>query len=557
MSALAWVLRLGRSGRGRLGLAIVLGALASGAAVGLAATSAWLISRASQHPPVLHLMVAIVAVRTFGLARGLLRYGERLTGHDASFRTLGDLRVATVERLERVLPLRTTSGHERLSTSDLLARFVGDVDGLQDLWVRVALPYAAAAIVGAGTVALVGVLAPAAGVALACSLIAAAVLAPIISARVAKGADTRLAPLRAQYQAGVLDLLAGATELAVYGALPDRLAELDRHDAALTTAQARSALAAGYGAAVATLAAGTAMWAGLWFGAAAVGDRELAAVSLAVVVLAPLAIHEVFAGLAPASQQLPALAGAATRVREVFQQPASVHEPDSPLAPPRGPLGVHVHNLRARWSDDSPDLLGGLELLVPAGGQVLITGPSGVGKSTLAAVLLRLLDPTSGTIELLSADGATRLDRLTGDDVRQLVGWCAQDAYLFDSTIEANLRLARTDATPAELADALRRARLDEWVDSLPDGLATMVGEHGNQLSGGQRQRLALARVLLADRPIMIFDEPTEHLDDTTAAALAADISLSTTGTTVLVITHRPELFASIADVVTLRPTVV
>jgi thiol reductant ABC exporter CydC subunit len=527
-------------------VAIALGALASGAAIGLAATSAWLISRASQQPPVLHLMVAIVAVRMFGLARGVLRYGERLTGHDASFRILGDLRVATVERLELVLPIRSRTGEQQFTSSALLSRFVDDTDGLQDVWVRVLLPYASAALVGAGAVALVGVLVPAASVVLAVSLVVAAVVAPLVSIRAARGAAARLAPLRAHHQAGVLDLLDGATELAVYGALPTRLAELDRSDRAMTLTEARSAAAAGAGAAVATLATGAAMWFGLWFGADAVSSRSLAAVSLAVVVLVPLAVHEVFAALAPAAHQLPALAGAAGRLRELFDRPPSVVEPAAPATAPSGPFGVRGRGLHARWIEGGAEVLRGADFDIAPGTTALVVGPSGAGKSTLAALLLRLVDPTAGHVELVGADTTVPIDRMSGDDVRRIVGWCAQDAYVFDSTIEANLRLARPDATADQLETALRRARLDEWVATLPHGLDTMVGEHGDRLSGGQRQRLALARTLLADRPVVVFDEPTEHLDEITAAQLALDIVDATTGATVIIVTHRPELFPAV-----------
>lgn len=548
MNALRWVLGLGRSGRGRLAIAIVLGALASGAAVGLAATSAWLISRASQHPPVLHLMVAIVAVRMFGLMRGVLRYGERLTGHDASFRILADLRVATVERLEQVLPIRSGANRDRFTTSALLSRFVDDTDGLQDVWVRVLLPYASSALVGAATVALVTVLAPAAGVVLAVSLVIAAVVAPLVSIRVAGGAAARLAPLRAHHQERVLDLLDGATELTVYGALPARLDELERSDRAMTRAETRSAVAAGAGAAVATFAAGSAMWAGLWFGAGAVDSRSLAAVSLAVVVLVPLAVHEVFSALAPAAHQLPALTGAARRLRDVFDQPPAVVEPVAPLPAPAGPYGLRARGLRARWSGEGPDVLGGLDVDIAPGTTTLVVGQSGSGKSTLAAVLLRLLDPSGGSIDLVGSTETVPIARMAGDDVRGIIGWCAQDAYVFDSTIEANLRLANPAATATEMSDALRRARLDEWIDGLPHGLDTMVGEHGARLSGGQRQRLALARTLLAERPIVIFDEPTEHLDDEVATALAEDMVRATDGATVIIVTHRPELFPNVAQ---------
>lgn len=544
MSALRWVLGLGRSGRGRLALAVGLGAAASSAAIGLSATAAWLISRASEHPPVLHLMVAIVAVRAFGVGRGLLRYGERLTGHDASFRILGDLRVTTVERLEQVLPIRDGAGSAPLATGDLLERFVGDVDGLQDLWVRVVLPYASSALVGVATVGLVAALVPQAALSLAFTLFVAAVIAPALSSRAARGAGAELAPLRAEYQSSALELLDGATELAIYGALPDRLAALAAVDQEMTTTESRSAGSAGLGAAVAALSAGVATWAGLWFGAGAVEHGSLAPVGLAVVALVPLAAHEVFAGLAAAGHRLPALAASAARVRDMFTRPAAVVDPASPERVPPGPLGVRILGLEVGWSAQSPPVLRGIDLDVAPGERLVMTGPSGVGKTTLAAALLRLVDPTDGSIEFVSPrHRAVALDALSGDDVRAVVGWCAQDAYLFDSSIEQNLRIARPAASSDELHDALRRARLGDWIDTLPRGLDTMVGEHGSQLSGGQRQRLALARVLLADRRIIVFDEPTEHLDDRTAAALASDILDETRGRTVIVMTHRPELF--------------
>lgn len=549
--ALGWAWGFGRAGRKRLALAALLGALASGAAVGLAATSAWLISRASEHPPVLYLMVAIVAVRTFGIARGLLRYGERLAGHDATFRILGDLRAATVERLERVLPLRRRADRT-WSSGDLLARFVADVDGLQDLWVRIALPYAAAALVGAATVVLVLLLVPAAGAALAASLLVAALVAPWASARIAAGSTAELPGLRARYESEVIDLLDGAGELAVYGALDEWQHRLDRTDAAITRRAARSARAAGAAAAIAVLAAGAATWAGLWFGAGAVRGGSMAAVGLAVVTITPLAIHEVVSGLAPAAHALPHVRASAERVREVFEQPDAVREPPTPRPLPAGPHGIRMRAVRAGWDGTTP-VLDGADLDLPAGTTTMIVGPSGSGKSTIAALLLRMLDPDAGSIDLVGGDATVGFDALAADDVRSVIGLCAQDAYVFDSTIEANLRLARTDASSADIDRALAAAGLADTVASLPAGLQTMVGEHGGALSGGQRQRLALARVLLADRPVVVFDEPTEHLDEPAAVRLASDLLASTAGRTVVVMTHRPELFPTIERIVRLE----
>ncbi|MFD9819621.1 ATP-binding cassette domain-containing protein, partial [Streptomyces violascens] len=168
--------------------------------------------------------------------------------------------------------------------------------------------------------------------------------------------------------------------------------------------------------------------------------------------------------------------------------------------------------------------------------------------STLAQVLLRFLDAKEGAYEIAGSDAT----RHSGDDVRRLVGLCAQDAHLFDSSVRENLRLARTDATDDDLRAALERARLLDWVDGLPDGLDTLVGEHGARLSGGQRQRLALARALLADFPVLVLDEPAEHLDLATADALTADLLDATEGRTTVLITHRLRGLEAVDEVVVL-----
>ena len=245
---------------------------------------------------------------------------------------------------------------------------------------------------------------------------------------------------------------------------------------------------------------------------------------------------------------MPRLRSAAARVAGVLAQPAPVTEPASPAPVPQPPYDLRIRGLTARWEADGPDVLSGLDLDVPAGQRVAVTGPSGCGKTTLAMVLLRFLDPAAGRVTL----GGTDIMALESATVRRVVGLCAQDAHIFDSTLEANLRLARPDASPGELRDALARARLLDWVDTLPAGLATPVGEHGAQLSGGQRQRLALARVLLADFPVVILDEPAEHLDDDTARELTHDLLAATEGRTRLLITHRPVDAAEVDQIVRL-----
>ena len=541
MSDVRRILTIGRSGRRRLAAAITLGVLASASAVGLAATSAWLIARASEQPPVLHLMVAIVAVRTFGLARGVLRYGERLAGHDASFRLLGDLRASVLTRLERLLP----GARGTVPSGDLLTRFVGDVDGLADLWVRVVLPGLTALVVALGTVAGLAAILPAAGVVVGLAMLLAGVASPWVASRRARRSARDGAPLRGEYRAELLETLDGAAELAVVGALESRLARLAHLDERMREADRATAHAAGAGAIVGVLAGGLAVVAALAVAAPEVRGGRLDPVLLAVVVLTPLALHEVVAAFAAVGAELPVVAGRAARVVAVLDDPDPVVDPAAPAPAPVGPLGLRVRGLVLGW-EGGPAVVDGLDLDIPAGAVVALLGPSGSGKSTVAMALLRFVEPRAGSIELVGTDDGVvaELGTMSGDDVRARIGWCAQDAHVFDSTVRANLLLAAPDAADGALVEALARVRLDRWLAELPDGLDTMVGEHGRTLSGGERQRLSLARVLLAAPPIVVLDEPTEHVDDETAAALLDDLLDASRGRTTLLLSHRRDLLA-------------
>ncbi len=543
MNDLLRIIALGRSGRARTAAAVAFGAGATGAAVALAGVSAFLIARAAEQPPVLYLLIAIVGVRAFGISRGLLRYCERLAAHDAAFRVLGDLRVAVVRRLARLLP----GGTRRVSSGDLSSRFVSEVDGLVDLWVRALVPAAVTGVVATGAVVASALVLPSAGLALALSLVVSGGLAPLAAARWSAGAQRTVAPDRSAYRTRLLEVLDGAPALAVDGRLDAALDELDLLDDRLRRSGARTAVASGFGGALAIVGSGVAVLGALVVGARAVADGTLGGPGLAVVVLLPLAVHEAVGSLATVAAVLPGLRASARRVCEVLDTPDLVADPASPVAAPDGRLGVELRGVCAGWPG-GPDVLRDLDLIVPAGSTSVIVGPSGSGKSTLAAVLVRFLAPRSGDVHFVSPTGRVAAGDLAGDDVRRLVGWCAQDAHVFDSSVRANLLLADPTATADDLWHALDRARLAGFVRALPAGLDTLVGEHGRALSGGERQRLAIARVLLADAPIVVVDEPTEHLDDGTARALLDDLLDATTGRTTILITHRRDLVAEVAD---------
>ncbi|MGW1745352.1 thiol reductant ABC exporter subunit CydD [Streptomyces sp. NPDC002092] len=530
--------------RGRLALALLLGSLALGSAVGLMATSGWLISRAAQQPPVLYLMVAVTATRAFGIGRAVFRYAERLVSHDAVLRMLADTRVAVYRRLERLAP----AGLRRTRRGDLLSRLVADVDALQDYWLRWLLPAGSAAIVSAASVGFTTWLLPQAGLALAVGLVAAGVGVPLVTGAVARRAERRLAPARGVLATRVTDLLTGTAELAVAGALPARTAEARRADGTLTRIASRAATATALGDGLTALLSGLTVAATALVGAQAVVDGRLGGVAMAVVVLTPLAAFEAVLGLPLAVQYRQRVRRSAERVYEVLDAPEPVREPEQPRQAPTSPFPVVLKGLTARYEGQDRDALGGLDLTLHQGRRIAVVGPSGSGKTTLAQVLLRFLDPDAGSYTLAGVDAQA----LDGDDVRRLVGLCAQDAHLFDSSVRENLLLAKKGAGEGDLHDALARARLLDWADSLPDGLDTLVGEHGARLSGGQRQRLALARALLADFPVLVLDEPAEHLDLPTADALTADLLAATEGRTTLLITHRLAGLEAVDEVVVL-----
>ncbi|MER5735060.1 thiol reductant ABC exporter subunit CydD [Streptomyces sp. NPDC002262] len=530
--------------KGRMALALLLGSLALGSAVGLMAVSGWLISRASEQPPVLHLMVAVTATRAFGIGRAVFRYAERLVSHDAVLRTLAELRVSVYARLERIAP----AGLRRARRGDLLARLVHDVDALQDYWLRWLLPAGAALLVGLGSVGFTAWLLPEAGAVLAVGLLVAGVLVPPLGAALARRAERRLAPARGALATAVADSLRGCAELTVAGALRGRLDRARAVDRTLTGIASRQSAAAALGAGLSAVVCGLTVVAAAWVGVQAVRDGRLDGVALAVVVLTPLAAFEAVTGLPSAVQYRQRVKHSAERVFEVLDAPVPVHEPAVPAAPPAGPFPLELAGIGARYAGQERPALDGFGLTLDAGRRVAVVGASGSGKTTLAQVLLRFLDAEAGTYRI----GGVPASELDGDDVRRFVGLCAQDAHLFDSSLRENLRLARTDAGDEQLREALRRARLLDWVDGLPDGLDTLVGEHGSKLSGGQRQRLALARALLADFPVLVLDEPAEHLDLATADALTDDLLRATEGRTTVLITHRLRGLDAVDEVVVL-----
>lgn len=515
--------------RGRLAAAALFGVIAAASTVALLGTSGWLISYAAELPPVLSLSVAAVMVRSFALSRSVFRYLERLVGHDAAFRGLTELRVRIYDRLEQLSPV----GLMRFGRGDLLARLVADVDAALDLPLRVVLPWVQAAIVSVATVAFLAWLVPGAGLALGVVLILGLVVVPWIVARISARSERRLAPTRGALSASVVTSLDGAADLVAFGAVDAALADIERRDRELTAVARRESAGLGLGVGLSTALQGAAVVACLVAAIPAVTEGRIGPAWLAVAALLPLAAYDIVAMLPSSALAYQRVRGSAARLNEVLDAPEPVRDPMHAQPMPHPPLPLRCRGLVAGWTDEP--VLRGIDLDVAAGERVAIVGPSGAGKSTLAMVLLRFLGYASGSVQL---DGA-ELSALEGDEVRDEVGLLTQDAHIFDTTVRENLHLGDPRASDDQLRAVLARVGLAAWLTHLPRGLDADLGPHGAAMSGGERQRLALSRLLLAERRLLVLDEPTEHLDPRAADDLTDDLLSVTAGCSTLLITHR------------------
>ncbi|WP_194947878.1 thiol reductant ABC exporter subunit CydC [Actinomyces trachealis] len=528
--------------RRRFAMSVTLGVFGLACAVGLSAVAAWLIARASQIPEVVALGVAPVAVRFFGVSKPIARYCERLVSHDTALRGMTSLRT----HLYEILSFSRTDTVAGLRRGDVLARVGSDVDAVGDLLVRSYLPMWVAACLGVATTILVTVIHPVSALALALGLLVSGLGGPLATMQAARRAELARQEDATEISALALTVLDGGGELAVSGRLDAVMDSLSTTEERLAHNHDLAARPAAWAGVLDLAGMAIAVVGSILLGVPSVNSGSLPPVMLAVTVLVPLAAFEANSALGPATVQLVRSAGAALRIVELVEaaedSAAHVPEPHALLAPAAAGPVLRARGLAVGWPG-GPVVAESIDLDLQPGRRLAVVGPSGIGKTTLLLTLAGLLEPKAGSLLLDGREpwGAEH------NDVANRVVLTAEDAHIFSTSVLENLRVANGKLEAEQATVLLQRAGLGEWLAALPEGLDTTLSTDAGDLSGGERRRLLLARALASPAPLLLLDEPAEHLDSATADALVTDLlnvgqtaagsQAETRG--VLLVTHR------------------
>ena len=516
--------------RFRVALAVLLGVTTVVGNVGLLSTAAYVISAAALVSYISLLTIPIFLVRFFSVSRSLSRYFERLLSHDVTFRLLGNLRSWFYARLAPLAPTLL----ESYRSGDLLSRLVEDVEELENLYLRAIAPVLVAAVVSGLALATLYPFDPALALAVLAFLAVAGAGVPLLVWTLSQGLGRIVLELRSELYARIVDGTQGVQDLLAFGREAEQRREIEVLNHKLGRFERRQALIAGLQISLGDLLTNLAMLAVLVLTIPLVAAGEVRGVYLAFLSVVALGIFEAVTPLGASFRAIGRTTAAGERLFEISDSEPTIQNPKSPLPVPED-FVLQLDKVSFRYGEDEPFSLEDVSFNLEPGCRVAVVGPSGSGKSTLASLILRFRDPQGGAIRL----GGRSLANYAQEDVRSLVSLVPQSTYVFNNTLKYNLLLADPEAGDEALKRALERARIFGFVERLPEGLDTYVGENGARLSGGERQRLAVARALLRDAPLLVLDEPTANLDTLTERELLASVWETTRDRAVLLITHR------------------
>ncbi len=531
----------------RVFLASLLGAASILGAVGLMGSSAFLISRAALHRPIMELGLAIVGVRFFALARVGSRYLERLVSHDVALRYLTGVRTSVYRRL---IP-RAPGVFDTMHSGDVLSRVVRDVDELQFFFLRGVLPPVIAVFTTIVVVAFLWAILPVAAVIMVFVAVVSGIVVPEIASRLAHRSARSLVAVRATSAVQLADMIHGHGELVAFGALEERLREFSRHQGELRRCEQRVATTAGFAAGLQLFFSLVALGGVLAAGAVARSHGAISAESLAALGFAVFAACEAYVGLPMARVQMSSVREAARRVDELTHSTPESAGVRFVEALPQGEVALDIRDVAVSYASRSQPAIRGVSVHVEPGECVGLVGPSGHGKTTLLDAIVGFRPLADGQITLGGVDVAA----LSEADLRSAIGYVADDGVLFTATLRENMRLARPDVTTSELDSIAKRLGLAELIRQLPNGWDTRVTDDGAQFSGGQRRRLLLMRALVTHPKVLLVDEPTTGLDDETAMRIIDDLVQVATQDhiAVLLATHHSKSLGRMHRIVRIR----
>ncbi len=542
MRDLLTILAVARSRWSWMVAGVLLGVAVVAANAMLMAVSGWFITSmavAGLSKVSFNYFVPAATIRALAIGRTVGRYLERLVTHGAAFRILAELRLWLFCKLVPLSPGLL----ERYASGELAGRLRSDIDSLETLYLRIIAPLATGVITISVATLVVAFWSKTAAIVLFMGLAVPGFILPLFARWLAEAHGRESTALTGALRTAVTDGISGKAELLLLGAVEKHAATVDDLSARLIFEQDRLAAVSAGNLAALLLSAGAGAAALLLVCTAQVNAGALTGPQLVMLLLFSAALFEAAGGMPAAMQLLPAAAASAGRITELTAAALPVAEPLLPQVLPTG-FALSLQDVSFSYAGDN-QVLSGFNLELPQGARVALTGDSGSGKSTVAEILLRFRD-YQGSITL----GGRELKTLAADDLRLLIAALPQKPHIFNTTIRENLRLARPEASAAEIAAVVYDAVLDEWIARLPDGLDTRVGEGGSAVSGGEARRIAVARTLLKDAPLVILDEPTEGLDAGTEQKLLERIDCRLQGKSLLVITHRPAPLAIVDRVV-------
>jgi ATP-binding cassette subfamily C protein CydC len=524
-------------------LSMCLGFLTAACSIILLSTSGFLISDSALVSFLALLIIPVYIVQVSGVVRAGARYTERMASHTVTFQLLARLRTWFYQRLEPLAPAQI----QEYRSGEMLSHLVNDIEELQNIYLRIVAPFATAILVAILTFWIFSLFDLVLAYVMLSFLITTGVGVPLLAGWLSKGLGRRQLQTRADLNTQMIDGIQGMQDLLAFGSAPEQQRKIQQLNTNLSQIQRRMAYISGIQQAILDLLMNIAVLVIFMLALPLVLTHTINGVYLAFLLLFIMASFETLQPLAQAIQFLGHSLSAGERLFQIADTQPAIKADTQPsrvecalqenASTTQIPTAYRLECEHINFSYDqlSGEVLHDISFTIQSGKRLAIVGPSGSGKSTLVKLLLRFWDTSSGIVKLNGHD-------IRGYSVKHLrhqLGIVAQDTYLFNNTIRYNLLLARPDASDAELKGALEQAQLLQFVDQLPLGLETCIGEQGLRLSGGEQQRVAIARTLLKNAPFLILDEATANLDALTEEGLLETLDLLMQTHATLIITHR------------------